>query len=602
VALTILVLSMSATLTAAPPEHADVRVLIDISGSMRQNDPDNLRRPALRMLAGLLQPGSRAGVWTFARWVNNLVPVADVDEAWKTRTLSVSEQITSPGQFTNIEEVLEQAAADWTGEPTTHARHLVLLTDGMVDVSKEAGANDASRERILEQLLPRLEEAEVKVHTIALSARADHELMRRLAERTGGWYQQVDQADELQRVFLRMFEQVGRPDTVPLEDNRFTVDSSVTEATVLLFTKPDSPRVVLRSPAGDSFTDSDLPGGVAWYRDQGYHLITIAQPRKGEWSVEADIDPDNRVMIVTDLKLRASELPAHIAIGEPVHVEAHLTNRGELVTRQAFLRLLDLRADAIGPDGRDPQPINDAGQSGDRQADDGRYAFELVERRALPQVELRLAVDSPTFVREKRFRFAVHEPLSAVAAESPDGPEVLAEVQPAVLQPGAELRAWHLDAQGGEVALALDQYRPGQYRAHLPDSRTPAYVAVSGTTRLGNLVERTYGPLTVPGAPAVSAPAVVPEPEPVAAPREPAAPPAPAAEPPAEPAPPVEAEESGGDWLVAAAVFGGFNLLLAIAGGAWWWLRRRRRGDEGLEIDEPADLAGGDRDKVEDAA
>ena len=97
---------------AAEPENADVRVLIDISGSMRKNDPDNLRRPALRMLAGLLQPGTRAGVWTFARWVNNLVPVAEVDAVWKKRSQSLSKQISSPGQFTNIEEVLDAASLE----------------------------------------------------------------------------------------------------------------------------------------------------------------------------------------------------------------------------------------------------------------------------------------------------------------------------------------------------------------------------------------------------------------------------------------------------------------------------------------------------------
>ncbi len=101
---------------ASQPQKADVRVLIDISGSMIQNDPQNLRRPALRMLAGLLQPGTRAGIWTFGRWVNNLVPVTDVDAAWKERIRSVSNQIKSPGQFTNIELVLEKASADWQGE------------------------------------------------------------------------------------------------------------------------------------------------------------------------------------------------------------------------------------------------------------------------------------------------------------------------------------------------------------------------------------------------------------------------------------------------------------------------------------------------------
>ena len=45
-------------------------------------------------------------------------------------------------------------------------------------------------------------------------------------------------------------------------------------------------------------------------------MITIASPQKGEWTLQADVDPDNRVMIVTDLKLQTSEIPTHIAAGE----------------------------------------------------------------------------------------------------------------------------------------------------------------------------------------------------------------------------------------------------------------------------------------------
>ena len=43
----------------------DVRLLIDISGSMKQSDPENLRAPALDLIVRLLPEGSRAGVWIF---------------------------------------------------------------------------------------------------------------------------------------------------------------------------------------------------------------------------------------------------------------------------------------------------------------------------------------------------------------------------------------------------------------------------------------------------------------------------------------------------------------------------------------------------------
>ena len=591
----LLVLGMAGAI-AAPTDKSDVRVLIDISGSMHQNDPNNLRRPALRMLSGLLQPDTRAGVWTFAKWVNNLVPVAEVDPAWKKRIQSISKQIASPGQFTNIEEVLDRASRDWNGEDPTHARHLVLLTDGMVDVSKNPEENAASRARIRDTVLPRLKADGVKVHTIALSARADHELMKRLAGETGGWYQQVEQADELQRVFLRMFETVGKPDTVPLKGNRFTVDGAISEATVLVFSKSDSVPVELRSPSGEVFKDTDLPSGIAWYRDQGYHLITLSAPEKGEWQLQADLDPDNRVMIVTALKLQTSEVPTHIAAGETARVEANLSNRGELVTRKAFLRLLEARAQTRHDDVDTPQSLNDRGEGGDEAAEDGRYTMHYREDGPRDEVELLIAFESPTFMREKRFRLVVHEPIEAVVQESAEGPVLEIRAQAAVMKPGAEITAWQQDAAGQRVELQTIGSTDGEWSAPLADLVSPAYVSISGTTQLGNVIERVVGPLMPPGVEPPQAP-----PEPVVP--EPIVPEVPAAEPveeapeqEAEPAPPdvepkvePEAEEEpAADWVMPLIVFGAFNLVLMIAGGVWFFLRRRK-GNAESELDELVD-------------
>jgi len=52
---------------AQATKNNDVRVLIDVSGSMKQNDPHKLRAPALRLLVGLLPEGSESGIWTFGQ-------------------------------------------------------------------------------------------------------------------------------------------------------------------------------------------------------------------------------------------------------------------------------------------------------------------------------------------------------------------------------------------------------------------------------------------------------------------------------------------------------------------------------------------------------
>ncbi|MCP4129283.1 MAG: VWA domain-containing protein, partial [Gammaproteobacteria bacterium] len=200
---------------------ADTRVLIDVSGSMKENDPANLRRPALRLLVGLLPKDSRAAVWTFAQFVNQQIPLGKVDEGWRERARESAGKIHSRGLYTDIEQVLKRSTEDWKKVDGKYTRHLVLLTDGMVDISKNSLKNAASRRRIIAKILPQLKKIGVKVHTIALSKRADHRLLKRLSGDTDGWYEQVDDADRLKRIFLRIFEKVAKPDTVPLKDNKF---------------------------------------------------------------------------------------------------------------------------------------------------------------------------------------------------------------------------------------------------------------------------------------------------------------------------------------------------------------------------------------------
>ena len=47
------------------PPLPEIRILIDTSGSMKDNDPENLRAAALRLMAKLLPKQSTAGVWMF---------------------------------------------------------------------------------------------------------------------------------------------------------------------------------------------------------------------------------------------------------------------------------------------------------------------------------------------------------------------------------------------------------------------------------------------------------------------------------------------------------------------------------------------------------
>jgi uncharacterized protein (TIGR03503 family) len=591
---------------AAEPEHADVRVLIDISGSMKQNDPQNLRRPALRMLVGLLQPGTKAGVWTFAKYAGALVQPGPVDRAWKDKALQASEEINSPGMFTNIELVLQKAIHEWEGAKPTHRRHLLLLTDGVVDVSKAPGESEASRERIARELLPKLRDMGVQLHSIALSERADHALLKQLSAGTDGWYEQVDTAEQLQRVFLKLFEKAGKPDGLPLKDNKFLVDNTIREATILLFRPEGAEEPSLLSPSGQTFSHGQAPAFISWHRDTGYDLITLRDPEAGEWSLSAEMDPDNRVMVVTDLKLHISELPSRIVAGEPMSVAAHLSNDGHLITRRDFLDVVEVRAETISEAGLTPQPLNDKGYKGDKTAMDGKYGMDLVERNAQPEVDLIIAAESPTFLREARHVMAVVEPARLDILEQDGALEAVITVDGAVMRlGGVKINLWQQDPDGIRLPLVSSVEGDDIYRGGVVDSSLPVHARIEGLTSLGNRISRELGPVYAAGmSPQPRVQTAEAEPAPQAETESPAEEPAEAMQKAEEPAQQqadkpakAEKEEKGEEedsWLLPALGFGVVNLLVIAGGLVFWWLRRRNASDEEFTLvdddeDEAAD-------------
>lgn len=385
--------------------NIDVRLLIDVSGSMKANDPQNLRIPAVRLVAELMPQGATAGIWTFSEKVEQVLAPSKVDAKWKAVALEAANRIHSRGQLTDVEAALQVATRDWdAAESSTLARHVILLTDGMVDVSKQDADNTASRKRILGDELARLKVSGAQIHTISLSADSDRELMTVLAENTDGWSEQIDEAASLQRIFLHIFEQVASPDSIPLLDDQFVVDQSISEMTLLVFHGEDAEPLELVNPDGEKLQLDSHPGSVHWRAESGYELVTVSDPAKGTWHINTAPDPDNRVLIVTDIKLALDTLPTNMLTNESIILNAHITERGQLLKREDFLNLLqaelvvsgsDVDAPIIFPVPFDPQQF--------------RFTMEHVIEWPPGDYEFVVRIDGGTFQRERRSKIRIHE-------------------------------------------------------------------------------------------------------------------------------------------------------------------------------------------------
>lgn len=392
---------VSASVSFAADVKPDVRVLIDISGSMKHNDPSNLRVPALNLLVDLLPEGSRAGVWTFGTYTNELVPHKGVSQQWRQDARGRSRDITSSAMFTDIENALERASYDAERPDSNFDRHIILLTDGLVDISeswderRKRQENNESRDSIQFDLLPKLKKAGYTIHTVALSDNADKDLMLKLAQRTGGLAAVANNAEELMQLFMQALDRTAPSEQVPLENNRFLVDSSINEFTALIFHKPDSQRVFLISPKGERYTSLTHPDNVRWHYESRYDLITVNDPEDGEWLVETEMHPDNRVTVVSDLSLKVSDVPATLFRGLSLDIEASIQEEGETITRPEFLKIVTLEAQQLA----DSDQILKSDLMTAKPGEAGSFVTKLGPFNTTGNYRIQVSLDGKTFQR-----------------------------------------------------------------------------------------------------------------------------------------------------------------------------------------------------------
>lgn len=393
---------------------AQMRVLVDVSGSMKRNDPNNLRTEAAGLVVELLPTSANAGVWSFAEAPEVLVPPGPASEDWKRKARAQLPRIHSRGQYTDIEAILAAAVADWLEAPAEDDRSVLLLTDGVVDVAAGDDASARSRDQLIDELAPALREAGIAVHTVALSEHADMALLETVAQITDGRFEYADSAEQLNRVFLHMFEQSVERDAVPLVGNAFQIDASISEFTLLAFRPDDGSPVELETPDGTRLSAAAPGEGVSWRQEAGYDLVTVRTPRTGTWTLGGVEDPDNRVMIVTDLGLSTSDLPRYLLSDESLQVRFHLTEKGQRIEREDFLSLVE--ASVLRDAGADPIP------AALDEAFEFRAMVPALERAG--EIELALVAESGTFQRVLRRRVSVVENPLAIETDvsrAPDG-------------------------------------------------------------------------------------------------------------------------------------------------------------------------------------
>lgn len=244
-------LASSGVSTTVTPR--DVVLLLDNSGSMRQNDPQFLTRRAVAEFLRGLTDRTRVAIVIFDQKVRLAAPLTPVTENTRDGLLAKLEIIDYRGRFTNSPAGMERAIYELKRHGRLEAEKIVIfMTDGIVDTG------DPVRDRELakwmhETLAGEAAAAGIRIFGIAFTDAADFQLIQTLTFRTGGTYFRAVAADDIGSMFERLNASLQRteaPSNGPLPMPSPAATSRPMKPSVNTTSEPEVPaaRVIDQPP------------------------------------------------------------------------------------------------------------------------------------------------------------------------------------------------------------------------------------------------------------------------------------------------------------------------------------------------------------------
>ena len=321
----------------------NVVIVLDASGSMKNTDPNGFRYEAISQFTGLLaEQGNVLGGVVFHTDLAAEKTLAEItNQADKDTVTDMLKSIPSNGGWTNTGAGLARAVEmiKQNGDPELPSV-ILFLSDGNTEMaSKEA--TQAS----LDQKADAIQEAReqgIQIYSVCLNANksADVSEMRQLADATGGVFQEVAKAEDLQDVFNSFYNLIYGTSTITLVDEVFpdtgrletTFDVpglGVEEVNIIIY--GNTTKMSLLKPDG---SESSATAVIS----ETFSMLKLTDVVPGTWTLVTEGVPGDSIKINmvynTNLGVEMSIIPEERIINpaDPVTITAKLKGNNVLAT------------------------------------------------------------------------------------------------------------------------------------------------------------------------------------------------------------------------------------------------------------------------------
>ena len=190
------------------PPARDIMLVLDNSGSMKQNDPDFLVGKAVNIFIRQQGPNVRVGAVLFDQRVRMPLALAAWPDAGDGGYLP---GLDYRGYFTDSPAGMERAIYELknNGRPWA-GKQIIFMTDGIVDTG-DAGRDIEKTAWLREELALDAAEHGIRIFGIVFTEAADFQLIQSITRQTGGEYYRAPTAAMLEQVFDRLNRALAEP-------------------------------------------------------------------------------------------------------------------------------------------------------------------------------------------------------------------------------------------------------------------------------------------------------------------------------------------------------------------------------------------------------
>ena len=395
---------------------ADVVLIIDSSGSMRENDPRELRKEAAKQFIDLAESDVQIGIVDFDDRVKTLAELTFADENGKSKLKKAVDTIDA-NDGTNIYAGLQAGIEILSdlNKAFTARKAAVLLTDG-----------EDNERKTLQAYVGNYVANGWSVYTIGLDdgVSVDRDLLKQIADATlEGEYYPVT-LDNIQLVYNTILAKITLKSVVLASPSGYinqdqtvgksvSVDEWVSQVKMTLSWGGSTIEMVLVDPSGTVITPDTATLGISYQAAPTYAIYTVDNPMQGEWKMRitgTDIPPEGEPysIVVTGTSDFVTNLlafePAY-AIGDTVRIGIRISEKTGNIAHPTIGATTS--ATIVRPDGRiEVLNLFDDGTHDDNAANDGIYAGNYTNVDILGTYLIRVSVQNG-FSREIQHQIIV---------------------------------------------------------------------------------------------------------------------------------------------------------------------------------------------------